>query len=113
MAEIRKCSIVSGAPDADIDFIKNNIDLSSFIICADSGYKVLDKAKIRYNAIVADFDSSEKPIASDFEIIEFPVEKDATDTFNAVKTAVQRGYNHITIFFACLSDNFVSNSKCE
>ena len=36
--EVKKCSVISGAPDSDIEFIKNHIDYSSYIICADSGY---------------------------------------------------------------------------
>ena len=53
--EIKKCTIISGAPNADDDFLKNNIDLSSFIICADSGYTKLKG--INPNVIVGDFET--------------------------------------------------------
>ncbi len=99
MAEQVKCSIVTGAPVSDTDFLKEHLDTGSFIIAADSGYRKLLEAGIRIDAIVADFDSAEKPDIN-CEIITFPIEKDATDTFNAVKLAVGRGFKEIEIFFA-------------
>ena len=56
--QIKKCTIISGAPDDDIDFLKENIDVQSFIICADSGYKNCLKAGFTPNLIIGDFDSS-------------------------------------------------------
>lgn len=97
--EIRKCTVVSGAPNDNIEFLKANIDRSSFIIAADSGYKKLVASDIKPDVIAADFDSSEKP-EIDCEIITFPIEKAYTDTFNSVILAKERGYNDITIFFA-------------
>ena len=114
MAEqVKKCVIVSGAPNDNIDFLKENIDLNAFIIAADSGYLKLKEANIKPNAIVADFDSSNKPDI-DCEIITFPVEKAFTDTFNSVILAKERGYNDITIFFAIGNrfDHSYSNVLC-
>jgi len=39
--EIKKCTVVSGAPNSNIDFLKMHLDRESFIISADSGYKNL------------------------------------------------------------------------
>ena len=72
--QIKKCTIISGAPDDDIDFLKENIDVQSFIICADSGYKNCLKAGFTPNLIIGDFDSSEKPDIN-CEIISLEVEK--------------------------------------
>ena len=112
-SKITHFTIVSGGPVYDEAFLKTNIDLSSFIIGADSGYLKLQKAGIRIDAIVADFDSAEKP-ALDCEMLVFPVEKDATDTFNAVKIAVERGAQSITVFFALGGrfDHSYSNLLC-
>ncbi|MBQ9532140.1 MAG: thiamine diphosphokinase [Eubacterium sp.] len=112
-AEIKKCTIVSGAPTDNIDFLIKNIDRDSFIIAADSGYKKLLKADLIPDAIVADFDSSEKPDIS-CEIITFPVEKAQSDTFNSVIFAKERGFNDITIFFALGGrfDHSYSNILC-
>ena len=57
--EIKKCTIVSGAPNDNIEFLKSHIDRASFIIAADSGYKKLLSAEIIPDAIVADFDFTE------------------------------------------------------
>ena len=111
--EIRKCTIVSGAPNDNIEFLKDNIDLNSYIIAADAGYKKLLKAGIKPDAIVADFDSSKKPDI-DCEIITFPIEKAYTDTFNSIIFAKERGFNDITVFFALGGrfDHSYSNILC-
>jgi thiamine pyrophosphokinase len=111
--EIRKCTIVSGAPGGNIEFLKKNIDKSSYIIAADSGYEKLLKAGIMPDVIVADFDSSDKPDLS-CEIVSFPVEKAATDTFNSVILAKERGFSDITVFFALGGrfDHTYSNILC-
>lgn len=109
--EIRKCTIVSGAPNANIEFINSNIDKSSYIICADSGYNALKG--IVPNVIVGDFDSSPRPDI-DCEIIELEVEKAYTDTFECVMLAIERGYNYIEIFNAIGSrlDHTYANILC-
>lgn len=116
--QIKKCTIISGAPDNDIDFLKENIDAQSFIICADSGYKNCLKAGFAPNLIIGDFDSSEKPDI-DCEIISLEVEKAFTDTFHCVMEAVDRGYNEIRIFCAIGSrldhtySNILSLDYCQ
>lgn len=109
--EIKKCTIISGAPNTNTDFINSNIDLSSYIICADSGYTKLNG--VVPNVIVGDFDSSEKPNL-DCEIVQLQVEKAYTDTFECVQLAVERGYNYIEIFNAIGSrlDHTYANILC-
>ncbi len=113
MAEKVKCTIVSGAPNECSEFIKNSIDKDSFIIAADSGYKQLVKAGITPDLIIADFDSSERPVL-DCEIIKIPVEKDTGDTFACVKYAVSDGYKEIEILNALGSrfDHSFANILC-
>ena len=60
-----KCSIVAGAPNADVDYLKNAVDKNSFIIAADSGYVYCKKAGIVPDIIIGDFDSSKKPDTQD------------------------------------------------
>ncbi|WP_454969703.1 thiamine diphosphokinase [Eubacterium sp.] len=116
--QIKKCTIISGAPDNDIDFLKENIDAQSFIICADSGYKNCLKAGLAPNLIIGDFDSSKKPDI-DCEIISLKAEKAFTDTFHCVMEAVERGYNEIRIFCAIGSrldhtySNILSLDYCQ
>jgi thiamine pyrophosphokinase len=97
--KIKKCTIISGAPNDNAEYLKNNVDTTSFIICADSGYLKLLAAGINPDVILGDFDSSPKPDI-DCEIITLPVEKAYTDTFECVQLAVKRGYNDITVFNA-------------
>ncbi len=97
--QIKKCTIISGAPDNDIDFLKDNICKNSYIICADSGYLNCIKAGFLPNLIIGDFDSSKKP-DFDCEIITLEVEKAFTDSFHCVMEAITRGYNDIQIFCA-------------
>ena len=114
MAEkVRKCTIISGAPEADIDYIIDNIENESFIICADSGYNKLKSLNIAPDLVIGDFDSSSKP-QGDFEIVELPVEKEHTDTFAAVILAIERGYSDITVLGAIGSrvDHTYSNILC-
>lgn len=109
--EIKKCTIISGAPNTDLDFINSHIDLNSYIICADSGYTKLNG--IIPNVIVGDFDSSAKP-SMDCEIVQLQVEKAYTDTFECVQLAVDRGYNFIEIYNAIGSrlDHTYANILC-
>lgn len=96
--EIKKCVIVSGAPESNLEYYKNYID-DCFIICADSGYLKCKKIGIKPDLIVGDFDSSPAPDI-DCEIITLQVRKNDSDTFHCVKVAVSRKYNDITILGA-------------
>lgn len=107
-----KCSIISGAPDCDIDFLKNNVDSNSYIICADSGYKHCLKACIKPDLVIGDFDSSSLP--DNIEYIKLPAEKDDTDTFYTIKYAAEKGFDEIEIFNAIGNrfDHTYSNVIC-
>ncbi len=93
--KVRKCLIVSGAPEEDIEYYKKYTD-DRFIITADSGYRKCIKLNIKPDLIIGDFDSSKKP-ETDIETIVLPVRKDDTDTFFAVKEAIKRGFDDIII----------------
>lgn len=93
--EIKKCAIVSGAPEQDLSYYNRNLH-GRYIICADSGYKKCEMLGICPNLIIGDFDSSPRPDI-DCEIIDLQVRKDDTDTFHCVKEAINRGYQDILI----------------
>lgn len=111
--EMKKCIIVSGAPNDDYDFIKQSADDESFIIAADSGYTKLLKAGIKPDLIIGDFDSSKKPDI-DCEIVALPCAKAYTDTFECVMYAVGHGFDFITVLNAIGSrvDHTYSNILC-
>lgn len=93
--EVKKCVIISGAPEEDINYIKKYL-YDSFIICADSGYLKCVKLGIKPDLIVGDFDSA--PVADiPCEIVKLEVRKNDTDTFHCVKIAVQKGFDEIVI----------------
>lgn len=93
--EVKKCVIISGAPESDLSYYRDYIE-NCFIICADSGYLKCKKSGIKPDLIVGDFDSSNPP-NEDCEIITLQVRKNDSDTFHCVKVAAERGYNDITI----------------
>lgn len=95
MAEKMKCVIVSGAPEADVEYMKKYVD-NSYIICADSGYKKCERLGVLPDLIIGDFDSAGKPDCS-CEIIALKPRKDDTDTFFCVKTALEKGFDEIVI----------------
>lgn len=95
MADKMKCVIISGAPEADLEYMKKHLD-NSYIICADSGYKKCRKLGVTPNLIIGDFDSSSKPDIG-CEIIALNVRKDDTDTFSCVKKAIEKGFGEIVI----------------
>ena len=108
-----RCVIVSGAPDNDIQYLKNRLDRSAFIIAADSGYKNCLKAGVVPDLIIGDFDSASCPQFGS-RVIRLPVEKDDTDTFYCVKEAINRGYDEIELFCAIGDrvDHTYSNILC-
>lgn len=93
--EIKKCVVISGAPEKDISYYGRYAQ-GRYIICADSGYKKCLKAGLAPDLIIGDFDSSRRPDV-DCEIIDLQVRKDDTDTFHCVNEAISRGYNDIVI----------------
>ena len=114
MADKVKCTVVSGAPNDCAEFLKQNIDTSSFIIAADSGYERLLEAGLEPDIIIADFDSGKKPENPCCEVITFPPEKSYTDTFNCVLYAAQQGFKEIEILNAIGSrfDHTYGNVLC-
>lgn len=105
-----KVTIIAGAPNQNLRFLKDSVDKDSYIIAADSGYLNCEKAGIAPNLIIGDFDSSEKPDIS-CEIIQLPVIKNDTDTFYCIKEAVKRGADEVEVFCALggRTDHSLSN----
>lgn len=94
-SEKKICWIFSGAPISS----SYNVDPPSgaYLIAADSGYSLIKRFGLIPNVLVGDFDSLTEDIPTNCEIITAPAEKDDTDTMLAVKIAMSRGYNNITI----------------
>ena len=80
--------------------MKNNFpkpDKDDLIIAADAGYLNVQKAGLRPDVIIGDFDSSKKP-NTDTPIETFPILKDDTDTMLAIKYGFNSGYKRFAIY---------------
>ena len=86
-----RCVIVGGAEIRDYPRAKGYLRSDDFVIYCDSGLRHMAQLGAAPGLIVGDFDSHENP-SLPVETIVLPCEKDDTDTFFAVKTAVSRGF---------------------
>ena len=86
-----RCVIVGGADIRDYPRAKGCLRGDDFVIYCDSGLRHMAQLGAAPGLIVGDFDSHENP-SLPVETIVLPCEKDDTDTFFAVKTAVSRGF---------------------
>ena len=92
---VKRCLIVSGAPEADIAYIKPLLP-GAFVVAADSGYQKCRRLGAEPDIVVGDFDSSPVPEHTK-ELIVMPAHKDDTDTLAAIKIAMERGYTHLIL----------------
>lgn len=80
--------------------MKNNFPKpgkDDLIVAADAGYLNVQKAGLRPDVIIGDFDSSKKP-NTDTPIETFPVLKDDTDTMLAIKYGFNNSYKRFAIY---------------
>ena len=99
-----KTLIITGgkiSADFALTFFENNeYDL---VIAADKGLEVLDKLCIRPDYIIGDFDSLTAGILCEYQeekIVKLNPEKDFTDTEAAIRLAIDKGADSITIIGA-------------
>ena len=96
--ENRRCVIIAGAPGADAEFVAQTVRRDDFVICADSGYDTAERAGVKPDLIVGDFDSFDRDaLPADCEIIELKPDKNDTDTFHCVEVAFERGFTHFVL----------------
>lgn len=94
------CLIIAGAPEFDIELIKERSQKSDLIICADKGYSYARRAGVTPDIVIGDFDSCTDEISGDFEIIKLNADKDFTDTLICADKALEKGCKDITILSA-------------
>lgn len=100
-----KILIVSGGKAPSKALLQNEKLNSDYIICADSGANCLYEYGIVPDYLLGDFDSIDKRIYEHFlsmecSKIEYPVEKDCTDTQLALYKAIEIGAKEI-VFLGC------------
>lgn len=88
-----RCVILSAGPFRDPMTLAGYLLPDDYIIAADGGWQLAAQMGVKPAMLVADFDSLGIPaIADDVEIVTLPVEKDITDTAEALRLAYEAGY---------------------
>ena len=87
MSHLKTCIIIAGGE------IQEEIEIfpDALILCADSGYVHALEQNIRPHVLIGDFDSYTEELPAGCEILRLPVEKDVTDTMQAVLYGEERG----------------------
>lgn len=98
-------AIVSGGTPPTEKLLKNYLKRVDFIIAADKGSECLYNYNIIPDLLLGDFDSVRKEILDNMklqtkEVLEFPPEKDYTDTEIAIIEAIKRGAKKVYLFGA-------------
>lgn len=88
-----RCVILSAAPIRDPMSLAGFLLPDDYIVAADGGWRLAMQMGRKPSLLVADFDSSGMPsVAQDVEMVSLPVEKDVTDTAEAMRLAYEKGY---------------------
>ncbi len=100
-AEKRECMIIGASPIGGGRAFRE-FDLENYyIICADAGFETAQKAGIKPDLVVGDFDSAKTPPPKDVKCMTLPVEKDVTDTMFAAMKGLSKGYRDF-VLLGCL-----------
>lgn len=93
---MKKCLIVGGCGISNLEWLKLVSEDYDYIIAADKGYEILKKTDIKIDIAIGDFDSLGY-VPDDVEVQKLKVEKDDTDTMTAVRYALDRDAEEITL----------------
>ena len=93
------------------------ISKHDMVIAADGGYLYTQRAGIRADVIIGDFDSLggiPGHEAGEPHIIRLPKEKDQTDTLAALQYGLERGFSHFCIYGGAGGrlDHTIANVQC-
>ena len=94
----KRCVILSAGPFYDADILKGYLLADDFVIVADGGWSLAQQMGVTPYLLVADFDSfahTSHPV--DVEIVELPIEKDVTDTAEAMRIAYEKGFRSLRL----------------
>jgi thiamine pyrophosphokinase len=90
--------VFSGGDLKEPAFYRATLRKDDFVICADSGVRNARKVGVTPDVLIGDFDSSdlkELEESGKIETIVLPREKDRTDTHEAARLALARGFREI------------------
>lgn len=99
---MKKGLIVASGKINDLNMLKEQIDLHDYILCADGGIRYLYEMNTDIDAIIGDLDSVDEKFSTfikknNISIIQYPVEKDETDTELAIEYLIEQECNNITL----------------
>lgn len=96
-----KTLIVTGGEHPSRKFLRFLASGSDLLIAADSGFDTAHGAGLVPDYVVGDFDSIKDPSLIDAvsgdRVVEYPADKDDTDTEIALRLAFSKGSNHVAI----------------
>ncbi|WAM34595.1 thiamine diphosphokinase [Caldicellulosiruptor morganii] len=94
--------IISSGNVEDRGFYEEYIENADFLVCCDGGANIAYKYNFLPDLIVGDFDSVDGSVLEYFrnknvKILEYPCEKDKTDTQIAVEILAEKGFDEIVM----------------
>lgn len=93
-----RCVIVSAGPFRDPVQLSGLLLPDDYVIAADGGWQLARLLGVRPAILVADFDSMPIPeLSDDVKVITLPVQKDVTDTAEALKIGFEAGYREFLL----------------
>lgn len=103
-----KACIVSHGEIRDYEYIRSIVESCDLIVCADGGAEHVIKCGLLPDVVIGDLDSIEKNILeklinSKCRVIQYPRDKDYTDTQLAINYAIEAGAIDI-ILLGCTGD---------
>lgn len=88
-----RCVILSAGPFCDATTLAGYLLPDDYIIAADGGWRLAEQMGVVPAVLVADFDSlGAFSVPDGVEIVTLPVEKDVTDTAEALRLGYEAGY---------------------
>ena len=95
---MKRCVIVGGGEIKDFAYDRRLIQESDFIIAADRGYERCLQMNVKPHLLLGDFDSYNGDMDETIPVLEYPVEKDDTDSMLAVRRGLQAGCDRFLIY---------------
>lgn len=96
-----RCVIIGGGEIKNLSYVRGLIRADDYVIAADRGYAFCRQMGQKPSLLLGDFDSYEGTIETDCPILEYPVEKDDTDTMLAIKVALEKGFDELLLLGMC------------
>ena len=77
-----------------------DIQQDDYIVACDRGYSYCKKLGLKPDLMISDFDSFDGSVAEDVPVLDFPSEKDDTDTMLAIRWALENRFDEIRLYCA-------------